>query len=69
MNDTFTFAIGICIALACAWYVVLALFRGGNRRSEDEQALEDMEQSIAVSRPAPLHPHVKAGTAYGKPLQ
>ena len=59
------------IAAVVGWIlffvVVLALFAGARRGADQE--LEDMEQIAAVSRPAPLdHPHVRAGTAWGKPL-
>ena len=52
--------IGLC--------AVLALFFKGAKRGADQQ-LEDMEQIAAVSKPAPLeHPHVMAGTAWGRKL-
>ena len=51
--------------LAC---VVVLMFLRGARRGADQQ-LEDMEQIAAVSKPAPLeHPHVMAGTAWGRKL-
>ena len=44
-------------------YVILPLVSLSNRgRSKAEQELDDMEQTAAVSRPAPLRPHVKAFT-------
>ncbi len=67
-SDAITLAVEIALAVFCAVYVALTLLRGGNRRTEAEQAADDQEQASAVSRPAPLRKHVKAGTAWGEPL-
>lgn len=67
-NALIAIAIGLAVwiaLLAC----VLALFRFSRSSRADDQALDDMEQAAAVSKPADLHPHVRAGTAYGEPLQ
>ena len=64
--DALTLAVEIVLAIAAAAYVAITLLRGGNPRSEAEQAADDAEQAAAVSRPAELR-KVKAGTAYGEP--
>lgn len=51
------------------WLVIIPLVSLSNRqRTKVERELDDMEQTAAVSRPAPLRPHVKAGTAWGETL-
>ena len=55
----------LCVLLVR--FVVLPLVSLSSRgRSAAERELDDMEQAAAVSRPAPLRPHVKANTAYGQ---
>lgn len=63
MNTLLAWAIGIVVYAALMW-IFLAVIRLNKTR--DEQAMDDMEQTVAVSKPAPLElPHVRAGTAYG----
>lgn len=51
-----------CVLLLC----VLSLFKFARSTKADDMELDDMEQQKAVSRPADLRPHVKAGPACGR---
>jgi len=67
MNTALAIAVGILVYVVLM-ALLLAVIR--MKRTPNDQELEDMEQIVAVSKPAPLErPHVKAGTAWGSPLQ
>jgi len=60
MNSILAIIFGAVIYVALMW-ILLAVMRLEKTPQED-----DDEQIEAVSKPAELRPHVKAGTAYGK---
>lgn len=51
------------ILWVCFMWVLLAVMRLEKTRPED-----DDEQAAAVSKPAPLTKHVRAGTAWGRDI-
>ncbi len=63
MNTVIAIAIGLAVYLALM-VAILAIMR--TTRSELEVTADDAEQVAAVSRPAALRPHIKAGTAWGQ---
>lgn len=64
MNTIIAIALGLVVYLALM-VAILAVMR--TTRSDLEVTADDAEQVAAVSRPAALTKHVRAGTAYGEP--
>lgn len=63
MNTVIAIAIGLAVYIALM-VAILAIMR--TTRSDLEVTADDAEQVAAVSRPAVLRPHIKAGTAWGQ---
>ena len=63
MNTVIAIAIGLAVYIALM-VAILAIMR--TTRSDLEVTADDAEQAAAVSRPAALRPHIKAGTAWGQ---
>lgn len=63
MNTVIAIAIGLCAYIALM-VAILAIMR--TTRSDLEVTADDAEQVAAVSRPAALRSHIKAGTAWGQ---
>lgn len=64
-NALIALSIGLGLYVA-AMLFILAILRMSKSTKEEDMAADDMEQAAAVSKPAPLRPHVKAGTAWGQ---
>ena len=63
MNTIIAIGLGLIVYIALM-AAILAIMR--TTRSDLEVTADDAEQVAAVSRPAALRPHIKAGTAWGK---
>lgn len=58
-------SIGLGLYVA-AMLFILAILRMSKSTKEEDMQADDMEQAAAVSKPAPLTNHVRAGTAWGQ---
>ncbi len=63
MNTVIAIAIGLAVYIALM-VAILAIMR--TTRSDLEVTADDAEQVAAVSRPAALRPHIRAGSAWGQ---
>lgn len=69
MNTNAWIIVGLGLIIwAILMLALLAILKFSRSTKEQDMAADDEEQLKAVSRPAAL-PHVRAGTAWGKPLQ
>lgn len=64
MNTIIAIGLGLIVYIALM-VAILAIMR--TTRSDLEVTADDAEQVAAVSRPAALTKHVRAGTAWGEP--